>query len=272
MIWFRLDNVSRLPAVWEPPGSGWERVADAEVVTDANDRRFYNKLDLVREGNRFRFLLIPLRPDDASRLPSFYIMENKVSVADFRAFASKTKTKSDLWDKPDAVGSDYPKDNYPVFNVSVDDAYGFARWLGGNLPTVDQWDKAAGRFEAKRGEGPYQGLWNKSNADQIAVSRGANGPMPCGAAKADISPFGCHDMAGNGREWTRNLDSVGKTVPQSNPDPTTDYVLVRGHTYRGNWGPLTFRELDEAQQGGRQDSGFYVSPESDIGFRVVIEP
>jgi len=261
--------------VYRPPGPGWEKVAGADVVTDAKSGLFYNKYDLVREGARFRFVLIPRRPEDTKNIATFYIMDNKVSVAQFRRFAKDAaqKLKGSQWKEKDSVGGDYPADSDPVFNVLVDDAYQFARWLSpsGNLPTIDQWDKAAGRFETMPGEGPYKASWDKKDPKQIAVSRGAKGPMKCGEATHDVSVFLCHDMAGNGREWTRNLDSGGLTVPQINPAPDAR-VLLRGHTFRGNYPPLTFEELKNAEQSDQQDTGFYRESSSDVGFRVVIEP
>ena len=266
----------KLPPPFQPPGPGWQQPADAKVVTDANGLRFYDKYDLARDGCTFHFLLIPLRTEDTgiARIQSYYIMANKVSVAQFRTFAQgagRAKIKSDLWDKPDSVGGDYPQDNYPVFNVYVEDAYHFAQWLGGNLPTIQQWDKAAGRYEKNRGKGPYREPWDKADAKQIAVSRGGNGPLPCGTATHDISVLGCHDMAGNGRDWTRTIYGGGRTVPLTMPGPT-DRVLVRGHTYRASYGPLQFKHLDNEEQQDNPATGFYLSPEGDIGFRVVIEP
>jgi len=263
--------------VYQPPGQGWEKVHGANVVTDVNNVLFYDKYDLVRGDARFRFILIPRRTADSQNIPTFYIMENKVSVAQFRRFAADAgaKLQGKKWQEADGVGGGYPVDNDPVFNVLVDDAYQFARWLcpNGNLPTIYQWDKAAGRYEANRGKGPYMEPWDKSDPKQIAVNRENKGPMACGEATHDISVFGCHDMAGNGRDWTRNLDSGGKMVPV--PNPVDDLVLLRGHTYRGTgyqWGPLTFMELDKAEQTGDQASAFYRVSEADIGFRVVIEP
>jgi len=252
-------------------------VPGARVVTDARNNLFYDKIDLVRDGCRFRFLLIPLRPDDKKRLPTFYILENKVSVARFRCFATSMeqigqwKLKSKEWDKADSVGGDYPQDNYPVFNVHVEDAYQFARWLGGNLPATAHWDKAAGRYEANPGEGPYREPWDKNDPKQIAVGRGGMGPMPCGAATHDISVFGCRDMAANGREWTRILSSGSRVVPLAQPT-SNDFVLVRGHTYRASFPPLMFKHLDFEEENDRQDVGTYREPSADIGFRVVIEP
>jgi formylglycine-generating enzyme required for sulfatase activity len=277
LVGFRNKDEQKLPPPFLPPGPGWQKAADAQIVTDANGKRFYDRIEVERDGLKVRFVLIPLRAEDTadgSKIASFYLMDNKVSVAQFRTFAQgagRDKIKSDLWDKPDAVGGDYPQDAYPVFNVSVEDAYQFARWLGGHLPTIKQWDKAAGRYEKKAGAGPYQEPWDKADPSQIAVGRGGRGPLPCGAATHDISLFGCHDMAGNGRDWTRNVDGGDRPVPLAMPGPT-DRVLVRGHTFRASYPPLQFKHLDEEEQQDNPATGFYLSPEGDIGFRVVIEP
>jgi serine/threonine protein kinase len=277
LVGFRDKEEIRLPPTYLPPGPGWQKAADAEAITDANGRRFFKRIALERDGQRFHFVLIPLLAEDTSegsKIPSYYILDNKVSVGQFRAFAQgagRGKIMSELWDKPDAVGGNYPQDNYPVFNVYVDDAYHFAQWLGGHLPTIQQWDKAAGRFEKNRGEGPYQEPWDKNDAKQIAVSRGGSGPLPCGAATHDVSVYGCHDMAGNGRDWTRNVYGGGRFVPLPLPGQT-DRVLVRGHTYRASYPPLEFKHLDDEEQQDNPATGFYLTPEGDIGFRVVIEP
>jgi formylglycine-generating enzyme required for sulfatase activity len=264
-----LAAVMNYAAVWQPD---WKRVPGAKVIADASKRLFYDKIDVIRAGTRYRFLLISLQQKDSKRIPTFCIMEYKVSVGQFRLFAGEDartgpgKVRSNAWQEPDGVGGDYPKDEYPVFNVSLDGAFRCARWLNGNLPTVDQWDKAAGRFENPRVfEGPFIGLWNNLDSSGIAVNRGNKGPMPCGSSTRDVSPFGCRDMAGNGREWTRNLVEAGKFVPLANP-AGNPLVVLRGRTFRGHSQPLRFRDLDHP------DVGLYSGGDAETGFRVVIEP
>ena len=99
---------------------------------------------------------------------------------------------------------------------------------------------------------------------EIAVGR--EKPMPVGTAPRDVSVFGCRDMAGNGREWTR-------TVATGDPDHEDAVVVfplgivtplrLRGHSYLDT-DPYLFeqREPDEKKSG---DTGF------DVGFRVVLE-
>src|SRR5262249_33297617 len=87
-----------------------------------------------------------------------------------------------------AIGSDNGR--LPVMRVTVVEAHCFAAWLGGFLPTVQQWDKAAGRFEEDRGEGPFIEPWDAKDP-QIAVGRAREGPMEAGQAAKDRSLFGC---------------------------------------------------------------------------------
>jgi formylglycine-generating enzyme required for sulfatase activity len=149
----------------------------------------------------------------------------------------------------------------PVLRVTVTEAYCFARWLGGNLPTVQQWDKAGGRFNGQ--DGPFRKGWQ---AGQIAVDRKVEGPVAVGTAPADISFFGCRDMAGNGKEWTRTLNLENETtVPASEPQPDL-LVVQRGHSY-GQPGPFLFKEVK-----GRGETGRYDRADPQTGFRVVLEP
>jgi formylglycine-generating enzyme required for sulfatase activity len=291
------------PDCWHPE-KDWERPADARVVVDKLGTKFYDRLDMVQGGLRVRFLLV--RKQKESDPSTFYIMQDKVSVGLFRRFAqthardfvgadwqntewreiamvyiqSARDTVCPFWKQKRFAGDDYPQDRQPVMGVDARVAHLFARWLHGKLPTQKQWDKAAGRYEEPRAEGPLRGTWDKNDPNQIAVNRGRKGPMACGEATHDRSPFGCRDMAGNGREWTRDLAlKQGRTVDELKPDSSPGtLVIVRGQSFEADE-PLRFKELDETER--RQPDlqfwklthpNFLPEPDHTIGFRVVIEP
>src|SRR5262249_1722340 len=137
----------------------------------------------------------------------------------------------------------------PVFGVPVEDCYRFAVWLGGHLPTRQQWDKAAGFYDGYDfdQQGPYEEPWEPG---EIAVGRSA--PMAVGTALKDRSRFGVRDMAGNGREWTRDV-SGNLQVPLQDPRPH-DRVLLRGAGYQFGQ-PLRFGSLKPSQP---DDSAPYI--------------
>jgi hypothetical protein len=111
------------------------------------------------------------------------------------------------------------------------------------------------------------------NKNQIAVNRGDEGPLEVGTASKDISIFKCRDMAGNGREWTRELfaivGSIDREVPlKRNPNDYRDRVILRGRSYVQDE-PLRF--VDPSMGEDRPDSLGYLQTRFDLGFRVVIE-
>ena len=104
-----------------------------------------------------------------------------------------------------------------MFRVTVTEAYFFAEWLGGKLPTQKQWFKAAGAsldttMADEDNTGPFEGL--ASDPTDLGVNLLATGPLPVGTARRAVSRSGCCDMAGNGFEWLREVQRpVGETVP-----------------------------------------------------------
>jgi formylglycine-generating enzyme required for sulfatase activity len=188
-------------------------------------------------------------------------MKNKVSVGLFGTFVAAKGLK---WDPR----AGYEGKDLPALGMTADDAHAFAsEVLGGKLPTTQQWAKAAGLHEdkEKRGEGPYRGSWEKDPKPEVALTK----PWPVGTAKDDVSLFGCRDMAGNGREWTRSLCESTETVPVAKPGTQLD-VFLRGIGFQpSDPFPLQFADLEE----GRIGLSRYAAPAPlDVGFRVVLEP
>ncbi len=161
---------------------GFVQIGD-ESEKDLSKKQYYKQIARPVPDSDLRIIFVLVPKSKGSDPETFYIMQDKVSVDLFRIFANSHpgEVKSDEWNKDDEA-------RYPVLGMTVGDAYLFAQWLGGNLPTFQQWDKAAGYHEENRGEGPYLGRWNDVPKPEIALARTT--PMRVGEAKGDRTPFG----------------------------------------------------------------------------------
>jgi len=91
------------------------------------------------------------------------------------------------------------KGDHPVVGVSWYEATAYARWLGKELPTREQWWRAA--LGDARGAFPWG---NDVKTAEVRANFGLVGTRPVGSYPLGVSPFGCFDMAGNVREWLRD--------------------------------------------------------------------
>lgn len=203
----------------------------------------------------------PAAAEGTVDLPTFYIAQREVTVAEFTKFAQATKWSVD----PRALSG--PAD-HPVAFVSWPDALAYCRWLESTmkgslpagfhvtLPTEAQWEKAARGTDRRRfpwGEEPRRDRANFA----------AQGTVPAGQLACPECAHGLADMAGNVWEWTRSplqpypYDDANDRV---NLDQDALWVM-RGGGFAD--GPQLVRTTTRgaAEPGARRPF---------IGFRIVI--
>lgn len=237
--------------IWLP--SEFRAARDATLVQQGS-QRLYNRIVPTTHPDTV-FLLIPrTHPNDPY---TFYITETEVtqgfvdSVNHLLPNEVSSRTQSGSTDE-----------RLPAVNLKVTEAHAVAQTIGALLPTVHQWDKAAGRFEeATVGESLLDRMTR--TPDEFALRRKrTGGPAPVGTSLGDISPLGCRDMAGNVAEWTRDCESPNGYVPLKSPEDHTS-VILRGRSYLD--GPADLFD-EENLKLCRYDSAQKI-----IGFRMVME-
>lgn len=132
------------------------------------------------------------KPVRSVYLDDFYIYKTEVTVAQYSKFCTDTNKK--MPEKPE-YGWQY---NYPIVNVSWENATAYAKWAGVSLPTEAQWEKAA------RGPNglvyPWGNKWDSSKCSNYKNGETSE-PSPVGSFPAGASFYGVLDMAGNVWEW-----------------------------------------------------------------------
>ncbi len=126
-------------------------------------------------------------------LPAFYVDETEVSNAAYKKFCDQTAHK------PPVSENFMLHPDFPVTNVSYEDAEAFAAWAGKRLPSEKEWEKAA------RGADGRIYPWGNEAWTSVPVSQQQVLSYP-----DRRSPYGAYNMAGNVEEWTTGHFPVGK--------------------------------------------------------------
>ena len=196
------------------------------------------------------------RPVRKVSVDAFYLDEHEVTNLQYAEFV-KASGHRPPYNWPDGRIPE-GKEQYPVVDVSWEDAAAYAEWAGKRLPTEAEWERAC-RGLAERGK--YAWGNEEPNAKRARYNV-LDGPgAVCGVAK---NYFGLCDMAGNVWEWV--ADWYDRTYYQQAPDrnpagPETGlYRVLRGGSWADEAKYLTCSYRSWARPGERSPN---------IGFRCA---
>ena len=161
---------------------------------------------------------IPIRKNERSppysiHVDGFYMDTHEVTLAQYEEFLKRTGHRP----LPEETYAQAPAPNYPVVNVTWDDAVAYAAWAGKRLPTEAEWEKAArGGFVSQKypwgntlPDGTQSNLGGSEDTHERSAPIGSYIP----------NEFGLYDMLGNVWEWCADT-----TDPQ--------HRVLRGNSWR----------------------------------------
>jgi len=150
------------------------------------------------------------RPVHRVELDAFYMDVREVTVGQFREFVNQSGYSYNKWND---VAKYSLGDEYPIVEMSWNDATAYAKWAGKRLPTEAEWEYAArGGLVGKRyswgdekPDGSQCNFADKNtnyNWSDKTVDDGYKYTAPVGSFI--VNGYGLYDMAGNVWEWCQD--------------------------------------------------------------------
>ncbi len=163
------------------------------------------------------------RPAHTVEVGSFYLCKHPVINTEFAALFGGR------WEEEAAS-----RPRYPAVGMTWYQAYVFAAWLGGRLPTEAEWE-----YAARSGGQDRKYPWGDKKDDicERAVVRGCGheGPLPVGSKPKGRTDQGVFDMAGNVWEWVTDWYDPYPAEAQKNPwgpvSSSSGNRVIRGGSY-----------------------------------------
>jgi eukaryotic-like serine/threonine-protein kinase len=137
--------------------------------------------------------------DEAAVLPAYSIDRTEVTRGAFAAFEGM-KALTGVRISPTRFLSAGSGLDLPISGIDYDIARGYCRYMGKDLPTVDQWQKAFRGGLSLLGGKPNSAAARATPAGEPLVL--GRDLAPVGKHPGDVSPYGVVDLAGNVSEWS----------------------------------------------------------------------
>lgn len=237
-------------------------------LTNRNDREEYvwippGKFMMGCVGSDSR-----CKPDEKPQHPveikkGFWMGRTEVEVIAYRRYVDSSGKKVRMPRAPlEAKG--WKITNYPMMQVSWEDARDYCQWAGGRLPTEAEWE-----YAARAGAANQVYPMNDENSREKANFYGKKGndrfEYVAPVKSFDPNPFGLFDMAGNVWEWVNDFYSPDyfRTSPAIDPAGPKD---GKEHVIRG--GSFDSDPKEHLRLSFRRSAG---KAADNIGMRCVLD-
>jgi formylglycine-generating enzyme required for sulfatase activity len=151
-------------------------------------------------------------------------------------------------------------DEFPVILVNWRQAKLYCLWVGRQLPSEAQWEKAA------RGADALTYPWGNEapNIDLLNYNLNFGNTSKVGSYEMDKSIYGAYDMAGNVMEW---VSSLYKPYPYDANDGREDMDSHDARVLRGGWWA---DEKDDAVRSANRSTAMASYYRIEHGFRCAL--
>ena len=206
---------------------------------------------------------------------SFLMDRTEITNAEYLEFVNATRNPApDYWseNKPPAG-----REQWPVTNVSLDDARVFAAWrstrdgLKYRLPTEEEWEFAA-RGGSKDFLYPWGNAWHEDRANLgTGAGNRVDFPKPVGSYPQGASAFGVMDLIGNVWEWTSSEASFYPGNPATMSTDERDWFVVRGGSHQSMYSTEVKKRGSREFPATHREWTARTRKASTLGFRLVAD-